>query len=96
MINSYRMILSDSDVVDFGPEQLDMKKKVKAKLGDSVKLRLKFSRDTSGQIAVAATEQQIDPDVIEVELGNPVSSASKNSYLRVPDKDDHSKPHLTL
>lgn len=94
MINSYYMFPSGSAVVDFGPEQLDMKKKVKAKLGDTVKLRLKFGRDTSGQIA-SLTPEQIDPDVIEVELGNPVS-ASANTYLRVPDKDDDGKPHLAL
>lgn len=94
MINSYRMFLSSSAVVDFGPEQLDMKRKVKAKLGDAVKLRLKFARDISGQISTPSTER-IDPDVIEVELGNPVS-ASVNNYLRVPDKDDHEKPHLAL
>jgi len=90
MIDWHFICFSDLTSVDFGPEQLDMKKKLKAKLGDTVKLRLKLTRDTSGQVVTEANEQ-IDPDVIEVELGNPVS-ASVNNYLRVPDKEDNVKP----
>ncbi len=90
----YLLINRNADYVDFAVDQLDIKKKMKEKLGPNVVLRLKFDQHAPDSIGskgyeiVATTEDQV-----ELELA-PLGSDSKvgETVANNADTTDSSAP----
>ena len=86
-ITLFVCFLSDAEFIDFGVDQLDIKKKMKAKLGPDVVLRLKFNKNieeagdvagSKGYAVVATSEDQVELEMVPLG-GNPPAAETESA-----------------
>jgi hypothetical protein len=82
---------SNSDFVDFGADQLDIKKKMKSKLGPNITLRLKFNQysgDAVGSkgyelVATGDNEPVVSLEMVGVSTDTPVATTGEGNVKGV-------------